>query len=179
MAQMKSLPTNDASQGWHTSRMTWFTPEAVAWTAASRRLIPARLISLGVVLVPVLAAAVAGALLLTPFLWWVAGGIALLAAWSAWITVRIVLAHGWAERDDDLLVKRGRMWRSVTVVPYGRMQYVEVTAGPLARAFGIATVQLHTASPGTDASLSGVPADDAARLRDRLTSRGEARLAGL
>jgi hypothetical protein len=159
--------------------MTWFAPEAVAWTAASRRLIPARLISLGVVFVPALAIAVAGALFLTPHLWWAVGGVALIAAWSAWITVRIVLAHGWAERDDDLLVKRGRLWRSVTVVPYGRMQYVEVTAGPLARAFGIATVQLHTASPGTDASLSGVPADDAARLRDRLTSRGEARLAGL
>ena len=93
--------------------------------------------------------------------------------------VRLVTAHAWAEREDDLLVKRGRMWRTVTVVPYGRMQYVEVTSGPLARALGIATLQLHTASPGTDASLSGVPADEAARLRDRLTSRGEARLAGL
>ncbi|NTV40279.1 MAG: PH domain-containing protein [Demequinaceae bacterium] len=168
-----------ASQGWHTSGMTWFAPEAVAWTAASRRLIPARLISLGVVLLPVLAASVVLAVIVSPLWWWVAGFFAALALWAAWITVRIVLAHGWAERDDDLLVKRGRMWRSVTVVPYGRMQYVEVTAGPLARAFGIATVQLHTASPGTDASLAGVPADDAARLRDRLTSRGEARLAGL
>lgn len=159
--------------------MTWFAPGAVEWTAASRRLIPARLISLGMVIVPVLAASAVGAVLLSPALWWVFAGIAVFAAWAAWLTARIVLAHGWAERDDDLLVKRGRMWRSVTVVPYGRMQYVEVTAGPLARAFGIATVQLHTASPGTDASLAGVPADDAARLRDRLTSRGEARLAGL
>ncbi len=159
--------------------MTWFAPEAVAWTAASRRLIPARLISLGVVLVPILVLTVLGALFLAPGWWWVVGALAVMTAWSTWITVRIVLAHGWAERDDDLLIKRGRLWRSVTVVPYGRMQYVEVTAGPLARAFGIATVQLHTASPGTDASLAGVPADDAARLRDRLTSRGEARLAGL
>ena len=179
MVRTRSLASKGASQEWHTSGMTWFAPEAVAWTAASRRLIPARLISLGVVLIPLLAAAVVGAVLLSPVLWWFVGGISALALWSAWITVRIVLAHGWAERDDDLLIKRGRMWRSVTVVPYGRMQYVEVTAGPLARAFGIATVQLHTASPGTDASLAGVPADDAARLRDRLTSRGEARLAGL
>ena len=67
----------------------------------------------------------------------------------------------------------------MTVVPYGRMQYVEVSAGPVARAFGIARVQLHTASPGTDAHLAGVPTDEAARLRDRLTTRGEARLAGL
>lgn len=159
--------------------MTWFAPDAVAWTAASRRLIPARLLSLGVVFVPALVGAALLALLASPLWWWVAGGIAVFALWAGWVTVRVVLAHGWAERDDDLLVKRGRMWRSVTVVPYGRMQYVEVTAGPLARAFGIATVQLHTASPGTDASLAGVPADEAARLRDRLTSRGEARLAGL
>ena len=167
------------SQGWHTSCMTWFAPDTVAWTGASRRLIPARLLSLGIVLVPAFVGAALLALFASPVWWWVAGGIAALSIWASWITVRVVLAHGWAERDDDLLVKRGRMWRSVTVVPYGRMQYVEVTAGPLARAFGIATVQLHTASPGTDASLAGVPVDEAARLRDRLTSRGEARLAGL
>lgn len=174
-----TAPTRRASQGWHTSGMTWFAPEAVTWTAASHRLIPARLITLGAFMVPLVAGAAVGAALLSPWWWWAFAGLVAICAWSAWITVRIVQAHGWAERDDDLLVKRGRLWRSVTVVPYGRMQYVEVTAGPLARAFGIATVQLHTASPGTDASLSGVPTDEAARLRDRLTSRGEARLAGL
>ena len=143
--------------------MTWFSPDDVEWTPASRRLIPARLIAIGVVIVPVLILSAVCAVLVAPWWWWVTAGIAVLAAWATWITVRVVLAHGWAERDDDLLVKRGRMWRSVTVVPYGRMQYVEVTAGPLARAFGIATVQLHTASPGTDASLAGVPSDQAAR----------------
>ena len=159
--------------------MTWFSPDDVAWTPASRRLIPARLIALGLVLVPPTLAAVILALMVWSGLWWLAAALVVLTVWCAWIGVRLALAHGWAEREDDLLVRRGRMWRSVTVVPYGRMQYVEVSAGPLARAFGIATVQLHTASPGTDASLNGVPADDAARLRDRLTSRGEARLAGL
>lgn len=159
--------------------MTWFTPDDVAWTPASRRLIPARLIVVGAVFVPPIAATAALAALVWSGLWWVTLGLIAIAAWSAWIGVRLVLAHGWAEREDDLLIKRGRLWRSVTVVPYGRMQYVEVSSGPITRAFGIATVQLHTASPGTDASLSGVPADDAARLRDRLTSRGEARLAGL
>lgn len=159
--------------------MTWFAPEAVTWTAASRRLIPARLITLSTFMLPLAIGALLLAVLVSAAWWWVVAAVLVLTAWLAWITVRIVTAHGWAERDDDLLVKRGRLWRSVTVVPYGRMQYVEVTAGPLARAFGIATVQLHTASPGTDASLAGVPADEAARLRDRLTSRGEARLAGL
>ncbi len=165
--------------GWHTSRMTWFNPDDVVWTPASQRLIPARLIVIAIVFVPPLVGTAVLAALVWGGFWWFTGGLVLIAAWCAWISVRLVLAHGWSEREDDLLVKRGRLWRSVTVVPYGRMQYVEVSSGPLTRAFGIATVQLHTASPGTDASLSGVPADDAARLRDRLTSRGEARLAGL
>ncbi len=165
--------------GWHTSHMTWFNPDDVVWTPASRRLIPARLIVIAIVFVPPLVATALLAALVWSGFWWFTAGLVLIAAWCAWISVRLVLAHGWSEREDDLLVKRGRLWRSVTVVPYGRMQYVEVSSGPLARAFGIATVQLHTASPGTDAALSGVPAADAARLRDRLTSRGEARLAGL
>ncbi len=38
---------------------------------------------------------------------------------------------------------------------------------------------MHTASPGTTAVIPGLPAEDAARLRDRLTALGEAQAAGL
>jgi membrane protein YdbS with pleckstrin-like domain len=59
------------------------------------------------------------------------------------------------------------------------MQYVDIQAGPLERAYGIASVHLHTASPGTSARIPGLPREEAARLRDRLTSLGEAQAAGL
>src|SRR5581483_5695183 len=59
-------------------------------------------------------------------------------------------AWGYVEREDDLIVSRGLVFRRLTVVPYGRMQLIDVTAGPLARAFGIATVQMHTAAAATD-----------------------------
>jgi hypothetical protein len=159
--------------------MPWFEPANVTWTYASRKLITARLI---VGIVPVLL--VGGGLCTLGIALGMAPAIAvallaLLVAWCAWVVVRQVTAHGWVERQDDLMVKRGRIFRRITVVPYGRMQYVEVAAGPVARSFGLARVQLHTASPGTDAHLAGVPAGEAARLRDRLTARGEARLAGL
>ena len=62
---------------------------------------------------------------------------------------------GYAERADDLLVTSGVLNRQLVVVPYGRMQFVDVTAGPLDRRFGLATVQLHTASPATDAQIPG------------------------
>ncbi len=88
-------------------------------------------------------------------------------------------AIGYAERGDDLLVRRGVLVRRLSVVPYGRMQFVDVVAGPLARRYGLATVVLHTAAAATDASIPGLRADEAARLRDRLAALGEARAAGV
>ena len=88
-------------------------------------------------------------------------------------------AWGYLEREDDLLVRRGVLVRRTSVVPYGRMQYVDVTAGPLARRMGLATVTLHTAAAATDASVPGLRAEEAARLRDRLAALGEARQAGV
>ncbi|MEU2424788.1 PH domain-containing protein [Streptomyces sp. NPDC007851] len=102
-----------------------------------------------------------------------------------------VLAWGWvllgrnwrswryAERADDLLISRGVLWREETVVPYGRMQLVEVTSGPVERHFKLASVQLHTAAAATDATIPGLDPAEAERLRDRLTELGEARSAGL
>ena len=99
--------------------------------------------------------------------------------WGLLLIPRNWRAWGYAERDDDLLVTRGVMFRALTVVPYGRMQFVDVASGPLERRYGLATVQLHTASPATDAKIPGLPAAEAARLRDRLSALGEAQAAGL
>jgi membrane protein YdbS with pleckstrin-like domain len=89
--------------------------------------------------------------------------------------------HSWryAERADDLLISRGVLWREETVVPYGRMQLVEVTSGPVERHFGLASVQLHTAAAATDACIPGLDPAEAERLRDRLTQLGEAHASGL
>ncbi len=160
--------------------MSWYENANAPWTYVSRRLITARLITLWIFAGLIMVGGVVGALA-SDIMWLLFVTLAglILGAWGSWVVVRQVTAHAWAEDEEDLLVRRGRMFRSVTVVPYGRMQFVDVKAGPIERALGIAKVQLHTASPGTDASISGVPASEADRLRDRLTTRGEARLAGL
>ncbi len=80
------------------------------------------------------------------------------ATWLWWLIGRQVAAIGYAERADDLLVTRGILFRELVVVPYGRMQLVDVQAGPLDRRFGIARLQLHTAAATTDASIPGLPA---------------------
>ncbi|MFE0510501.1 PH domain-containing protein [Streptomyces sp. NPDC058964] len=110
-------------------------------------------------------------------------GLALLPlALMAWGWV--LLGRNWrswryAERADDLLISRGVLWHEETVVPYGRMQLVEVRSGPVERHFGLAGVQLHTAAAATDATIPGLDPAEAERLRDRLTELGEARSAGL
>ncbi|MCE7083159.1 PH domain-containing protein [Streptomyces sp. ST2-7A] len=102
-----------------------------------------------------------------------------LTGWLWWVLGRHFRSWRYRERQDDLLIGRGVLWRRLTVVPYGRMQLVEVTSGPLDRKFGLARLQLHTAAAATDATIPGLDPAEAERLRDRLTELGEARSAGL
>ena len=157
-----------------------FQPADIVWTRVSPRLAGARLTVAAIVLVPLLLAGVVVALVTGAAAVWVAP-VAVLAVglWIAWLVPRQVRAVGYAERDDDLLIRRGIMFKTLVVVPYGRMQYVDVTAGLLEQWLGVATVRLHTAAAATDARIPGLPARDAAILRDRLAQKGEARSMGL
>ena len=157
-----------------------FDPPGEPWVRVSPKLVTVRRIGLLLFWVPV-ATAVTVVLALTAL--WAAVVCALVAvvllAW-AWVVVgRAVRAWGYAERADDLLVTRGVLRRQLVVVPYGRMQFVDVTAGPIDRQLGLATVQLHTAAAATDASIPGLVPSEAARLRDRLAARGQASAAGI
>lgn len=125
------------------------------------------------------ATGIAAGLLLGP-LWALTAVVwLLLLAWGWDLAGRNWRSWRYAERADDLLISRGVLWREQTVVPYGRMQLVEVTSGPLERRFGLASVQLHTAAAATDAKIPGLAPAEAERLRDRLTALGQARSAGL
>lgn len=157
-----------------------FDPPGVAWQRVSPKLVAVRLIALALwFALPLAGSAALAALTGVAGLWAIPAVIAALAIWGAILVPRQVRAMGYAERDDDLLIRKGIMFRTLVVVPYGRMQFVDVQAGPLDRWGGIAKVQLHTASPASDAAIPGLPPTEADRLRDRLAERGEARLAGL
>jgi hypothetical protein len=96
-----------------------------------------------------------------------------------WFVFRRYRAWTYQERHEDLVVGRGVMVRRLSVVPYGRMQFVELTAGPFERMFKLSTVKLHTAAAASDARIPGLERREATRLRDRLTELGESRAAGL
>ena len=131
------------------------------------------------VVLAALGLAVAGAVSGSTVAYGLAAGVLALGAISWQIVERRFGSWGYAEREDDLLVRRGVMFARLSVVPYGRMQFIDVTAGPLERSFGLATVRLHTAAAATDARIPGLEREEAARLRDSLAELGEAQAAGL
>lgn len=116
-------------------------------------------------------------------LWWLAVllwvAVAVIIALRFHFLRRSCASWGYVEREDDLYITHGVWFRSLTAVPYGRMQLVEVESGPLERMFKLASVTLKTASPGTDARIPGLDPVEAARLRDQLTELGEAHASGL
>jgi uncharacterized protein len=153
----------------------------IRWQRPSKLLLRARRIQAGLVTVPValaggLIAAVAGSSALGLVI-----GLGVVAAGLLWerFLARRVAAWGYAERQDDLMVRRGVLIRRQSVVPYGRMQFIDVTAGPVERSLGLATLRMHTAAAASDARIPGLDRAQAAKLRDQLAALGEAQAAGL
>ncbi|MEV0271012.1 PH domain-containing protein [Hamadaea sp. NPDC050747] len=164
-------PVADALQPW---------PDTVDWHPVSPRLATLQRVEVLLGLLVPLAAAIA-AYVIWQWGWaLVIGGVLVVATLIRVVLIgRSVRSWGYAERDDDLLVRHGRIVRHLSIVPYARMQFVDVSAGPLERLFGLATVQLHTAAAASDARVPGLVPAEAARLRDRLTALGEIRKEGL
>jgi membrane protein YdbS with pleckstrin-like domain len=152
------------------------------WNPVSAKLTLARRLTLLLVYVVVVGAIVALFVVTSVprMAAWIGLGVAVVVfVWLWWLIGRRVRSFGYAERDDDLLVTSGILFRRLVIVPYGRMQLVDVKAGPIDRALGVTAVQLHTAAATTDAKIPGLLPQVAADLRDRLAARGEQRSAGL
>lgn len=156
-------------------------PPGSEWSRVSRRYVWYRRLVLAAVLVP---GGGAGAFLV--------GGVFTAAAGAAWVVACVVLGGlGWyaavltgrswayAEGQADLYLCHGVVVRQLVVVPYGRMQLVDVTANLLEQGLGIATVRVYTAASTVEAYIAGLPLDEATRLRDRLAMRSETYSTGL
>jgi membrane protein YdbS with pleckstrin-like domain len=98
---------------------------------------------------------------------------------SVALTPRRVRAIGYQLREDDLLFRRGIMFRRIVAVPYGRMQLVDINRGPIDRALGLSELKFVTAAATSGVVLPGLPEADADRLRDELVALAESRRAGL
>lgn len=145
----------------------------------SPKLVTARYISAGIWLGIPFVVCVVLALVWSTW-WWIGAGVTgALLLWLAWLIPAQVKLMGWLETEEELLLKKGKLWHTFTVVPYGRIQFVDVTAGPIENALGLKSVELHTASATSDSEISGLLAAEADALRDRLAVKARERMSGL
>lgn len=76
-------------------------------------------------------------------------------------------ARGYCMEPDRLRVVRGLVFRHDTVVPFGRVQHIDVEQGPLERIYGLGTLVLHTAgNHNASVTLPGLAHGDAMAMRD-------------
>lgn len=150
------------------------------WHQLARAYVRVQLITQGAVFVLVLAAAVvAQAITGVQWQWIPAGVILVVTLVGLLITPRQARSFGYQLRNDDLVFRRGILWQRVVAVPYGRMQLIDITHGPLDRGFGIAQLKLVTAAASTGVTIPGLTQDAAEQLRDTLVAVAETRRTGL
>ncbi|HLT92130.1 MAG TPA: PH domain-containing protein [Woeseiaceae bacterium] len=145
--------------------------DAVAWRPLDRRY--ARRLQVGAVLN---ACVIGAGLLVLHGVEWQTGKD--LPLWPGWAALAVIAASGlvwpllsvprkaWAVRERDVLYRSGLLWRTVSAVPFNRIQHVETESTPLDRRFGLASLKLYTAG-GTagDLRIHGLTADVAERMR--------------
>ncbi len=84
-----------------------------------------------------------------------------------YLPMRRYATRGYSLAEERLRVVRGVLFHSDTVVPFGRVQHIDVDQGPLERGFGLATLTVHTAgSHNSSVSLPGLAHEDALAMRE-------------
>lgn len=84
---------------------------------------------------------------------------------------RIYRRLGYAIDGRLLRTVRGWLFHTDTVVPFVRVQHIDVTRGPFDKMFGIATLIVHTAGTHNSiVSLPGLTPERAAEIREAIRS---------
>lgn len=156
-----------------------FSFEGVAFRGVSSGLVKVRFFN------AILGLTIFNAILIPLSIWvtgWIWIAVAVVTAiylWRMLLIVPQVKAFQYAPMQNELLIKNGLYFKQITAIPYGRIQYVEASQGPLMRYFQINSLQVHTAAGSTEGNIDGLHETDAVALRSYLSARCESEMIGL
>ncbi|WP_091229952.1 PH domain-containing protein [Microbacterium sp. 3J1] len=151
-----------------------------AWHQISPRYVVSQIVQNLIFVAFVLAVAAVLALVLHQTWAWIpAGVIVLITLITLAILPRQAKAIGYMLRADDIVFRKGILWQRIIAVPYGRMQLVDISQGPLDRGFGVAQLKMVTAAATTGVQIPGLTQSAAEALRDTLIEVAETRRTGL
>lgn len=150
------------------------------WHQISPRYVVSQFVQNTVIIVLVAVAAVVAATVLhQTWVWIPAGAFIAIDVITLIILPRQARALGYMLRTDDVVFRRGILWQRMVAVPYGRMQLVDITQGPLDRIFGLSQLKMVTAAAATGVQIPGLTQEAAEALRDTLIQVAETRRTGL
>lgn len=79
---------------------------------------------------------------------------------------------GYALREKDIIYKSGLIFRKIVVLPFNRVQHIEVNHGPIDRMYKLASLKLFTAGGSTsDLKIPGLSDMRAQKLKDFITRK--------
>lgn len=98
--------------------------------------------------------------------------VLILAVFVAYVLPQRRYNHwGYDLGTDRLRTVHGYLFHSDTIVPFGRVQHIDVHQGPVQRPYGIATLTVHTAGThNSTISLPGLAHADALAMRETIRS---------
>ena len=95
-----------------------------------------------------------------------AGLVTLLAAWMVYYNGLVFHYMGYAIREKDITYKSGWLWKSMTTIPFNRVQHCDLRQGILDRRFGLSKLTIYTAGgQSTDLMIPGLLPDTAEKLK--------------
>lgn len=78
----------------------------------------------------------------------------------------------YAVREKDISYKKGLFFKSLTTVPFNRIQHVEIDQGPIARFFNLASLSVFTAGDSSDdLKISGLLKEDAQQIKEYISNQ--------
>jgi membrane protein YdbS with pleckstrin-like domain len=91
-----------------------------------------------------------------------------------WVVGRSYYCYRYKLGEDDLAVAKGVFWKSWRFVNRNRIQHVDLTSGPIARALGLVEVSIYVGGmPTAAATIPGLSQYDAELLRASLVKAAD------
>jgi len=89
---------------------------------------------------------------------------------TSFIIPQLAYKYWWFNvKENEIYIERGILTRIRTVVPYSKIQHIDVQQSILDRLFHLSKLVLYTAGTrGADVRIPGLPIDYAEQLRDSL-----------
>ena len=98
--------------------------------------------------------------------------LSVLLIWSTALSLIRYKYKGYAVREHDIIYKSGIFSRITTIIPYNRIQHIEISQGFLDRMFNLSKIKIYTAGGAMgDMSISGLSLDKGSEIKNFISDK--------